>query len=297
MPFDERPSIMERMMKRKAMAAVLAVLLLVIAGELFAYYKWGRFQKEDVPAAVDREEIALNGYAGVPGTDESADGQTEDQKSEDEGEGQTEPDLTDIPKELNLKAAFYPQAPYADWDLPWQEACEEASVLLVANEYLNKNWSRAEFRDEILKLVEWEKETFGDYEHTSVDQTARILEEYLDLKTVIHENPTLEDVKSVLARGNFIVMTFAGKKLGNPNYRNGGPNYHALLVKGYKTGDKIITHDVGTRNGEDYVYSWTVIENALHDYAEPIEDGEKRMIEVLPPVGAGAMTDETANNQ
>ncbi len=188
-----------------------------------------------------------------------------------------------LPLSLNLDIPFYTQAPFSNWDNPWQEACEEASVLLIANAYYDHNWTREQFNDQILKLVEWEKKRFGDYKHTSVEQTAEILADYLGLKTVIVENPSYEDIMKTLNKGHLIVMTFAGKKIGNPNYKNGGPVYHAMVVKGYKEGKKVITHDVGTRKGENYVYRWSVLQNALHDWAEPIESGEKRMIEVLPP--------------
>ncbi|MBI4836405.1 MAG: C39 family peptidase [Candidatus Abawacabacteria bacterium] len=187
-----------------------------------------------------------------------------------------------VPTELNLKMSFYSQAPFGNWSLPWQEACEEASALLVANMYQKKNWNIDEFNQQILRIVEWEKGHFGAYEHTSVAQTVEMLDQYLGLKSVVHENPTFEDIKKVLAKGHFVIMPLAGRKLGNPFYTNGGPVYHMLVVKGYKDG-KIITHDVGTRRGANYVFTWEIIDNALHDYAEPIEQGDARIIEVLPP--------------
>lgn len=188
------------------------------------------------------------------------------------------------PSELNLSSTFYPQAPDADWSMPWQEACEEASTLLVANTVLDHGWSRAEFRAEILKLVAWENEQFGDYEHTSVAQTERILNDYLHLRTVVHEDPSFADVQRIITRGHFIVATFSGKDLGNPFYTDGGPVYHAMVIKGYKAdGQRVIVSDVGTRRGEDYVYRWSTIQGALHDYAEPIQSGPRRFIEVLPP--------------
>ena len=54
-----------------------------------------------------------------------------------------------IPKTLNLDLPFYTQAPHANWDYPWQEACEEASILLVANSYNNWNLDLETYNDEL----------------------------------------------------------------------------------------------------------------------------------------------------
>lgn len=223
-----------------------------------------KYQKEAVPEPTSIQQVI----------------ETAELRKDDETQEAVE---VELPSSLNLEAPFYSQAPFGNWDYPWQEACEEASVLLVANVYFDHGWTKEEFNKEILNLVDWEIETFGYYEHTNVDQTAQMLNEYLGLETVIHEDPTFKDVQEILARGHLVVMTLAGKELENPFFTDGGPNYHAILIKGYKEGEKIITHEVGTRRGEDYVYSWEVIENSLHDYAEPIQKGAKRYIEVLPP--------------
>lgn len=261
---------------RTIIVAGLAVA--IIGGGAYFGLKSFKYAKESVPEPIDSRTLAIApAQNNLPPRDGEAPGKEVPATEE------TAPVIPSLPEELNLKMTFYSQAPFGNWDYPWQEACEEASVLLVANEYLGRDWTAEEFNEEILKLVDWENETFGDYEHTSVNQTVRILNEYLDLKTLVYDDPTYEDVQKILNRGHFIVMTFAGKRLGNPFYKNGGPLYHAMVIKGYKQKEKIITSDVGTRRGEDYVYSWKTIENALHDYAEPIEDGEKRMIEVIPP--------------
>jgi hypothetical protein len=260
-------------------------LIIIFVGGPYVYLNSKKYKKEPVPEQIKiKDVIAANAalFEADSATENEDEIETED-KTEDESENPIKKPTPSIPEELNLQATFYPQAPFANWDYPWQEACEEASVLLVANTYFEHNWTLREFNDEILALVDWENERFGSYEHTSVDQTVEILEDYLDLETVVHQNPTLDDVKGILARGHLIVMTFSGKELGNPFFTNGGPNYHAMMIKGYKADGKIIAHDVGTRRGEDYVYTWKVIESSLHDYAEPIQDGAKRYIEVLPP--------------
>lgn len=255
---------------------ILRLFLAIIFLIFFAFATYfslkslgSNLQKESVPNSIDINQV-ISEQKNPPTTDTSA-------------SPEVTVAATVAPAELNLKVPFYAQAPYANWDMPWQEACEEATVLLIANVYFQHNWPREEFNNQILKLVEWEKKQFGDYQHTSVAQTAEILNDYLDLKTIIHESPTFDDVKNILAKGHLIVMTFSGKELRNPNYKNGGPVYHAMVIKGYKANQKIITNDVGTRNGADYVYDWKTIENALHDYNEPISGGAKKFIEVLPP--------------
>jgi hypothetical protein len=48
----------------------------------------------------------------------------------------SDPNEAALPNELNIDLPFYTQAPTGNWDYPWQDACEEASVALVANVYL-----------------------------------------------------------------------------------------------------------------------------------------------------------------
>jgi hypothetical protein len=241
-------------------------------GGTYYFYKQ-QFQKEAVPKAVSVAQL-------------QQEHQTQDSVGATPTTGSTSSTSTknvEPPDELNLSMTFYPQAPFADWDYPWQEACEEASILLVANTYFDHNWTREQFRDQILDLVDWETREFGDYKHTNVLQNVQILRDKFGLKTEVMNNPTFGDVQQTLAKGHLIIGFFAGRQLNNPNYKNGGPVYHAFVIKGYKTGEKIIAHDVGTKRGEDFVYPWATLKNAMHDYAEPIDEGAQRMIEVLPP--------------
>jgi hypothetical protein len=38
---------------------------------------------------------------------------------------------TVVPATFNLDIPFYAQAPDGNWELPWKEACEEASIILA----------------------------------------------------------------------------------------------------------------------------------------------------------------------
>jgi hypothetical protein len=258
---------MNSIQKRRILVIALVVTGMVCACA-YLWFKFFRYQKEGVPPAIDLMQIAENRLQQSFGTEESATGEVSQI----------------LPKELNFEMTFYAQAPFGNWDYPWQESCEEASILLIVNEYQDKNWTREEFNQQILDLVEYEKKVYGQYEHQTAQDIKEILKNRYGLESVIINNPSFEDVQKTLNKGHLIIMTFAGKKIGNPNYKNGGPIYHAMVIKGYKEGNKIITEDVGTRNGADYVYPWTTLYNALHDWSTPIENGPKRMIEVIPPV-------------
>lgn len=258
---------------KKRNITITFILLAIITG-VTTYYltRYFRYAKESIPPAVNLETLVT----AIKPTKLST-------KDQDSALIPRDIPAKNIPKELNIAMQFYSQAPFVDWSEPWQNACEEASILLVANAYNHHNWTREEFRDQILALVEWENKNFGDYKSTNAKQILRMLNDVFKLKGIIHQNPNLADVQNILAQGHLIVMTFDGRKLGNPFFSGGGPDYHSLVIKGYKADNKVITEDVGTQHGENYVYDWETLTNANHDWTVPIENGSKLLIEILPP--------------
>lgn len=196
---------------------------------------------------------------------------------------------------INLDVPFSPQAPFANWALPYQEACEEASVLLADRFYKGQNLSREEADKEMLAIIEWEKKNFGYYEHTTSEQTAEILRRYFGYKKVkVEYDITIDDIKRELSEGRPVIIPFAGRLLGNPYFRQPGPIYHMLVVKGYTEDGKFITNDVGTKRGKDFLYDPDVLFNAIHDAPESgsawndpapekyILAGRKAMVVVYP---------------
>jgi len=185
---------------------------------------------------------------------------------------------------LNLKMDFFSQAPFANWDPPYDESCEEASILLIANELDNMNLNKKSFDERLKKIVKWEEEKFGSYEHTNVKETEEMIKELFDFETKVHPNPSFDEIKEIISRGSFIVAPFAGRMLNNPFYSGEGPYYHMMVIKGYddRTDEKkIITHDVGTKRGKDYIYPWYIIKSAMRDYSdENIEKAPRKLIEV-----------------
>jgi hypothetical protein len=265
--------------------SILFILGVTAVGARTAYHK---IQNQNLlspqaPQAISIEEV----HEQNANTNSSADSSdvSEIPENQEKITPPTSSSSINLLSSLNLDMVFYTQAPHSNWDYPWQEACEEASILLVANEYLNLNLDRDAYNEELLKLVDYEIETFGAYEHTNIEQTVQMIEDNYKLETRVHENPTFEDLQEIINRGNFIVAPFAGKLLFNPNFKNGGPTYHMLVIKGYDAEkNQVVTNDVGTRNGENYVYSWDTINAALHNWNDiEILNGEAQFIEVLAP--------------
>ncbi|MBI4994423.1 C39 family peptidase [Candidatus Peregrinibacteria bacterium] len=183
------------------------------------------------------------------------------------------------PEEINLNIPFGSQAPFANWDLPYQEACEEAAAIMVHYYYEGKELTPKIMDEEILKLIEWENKTFGYYEDATAEEIARIMREYFGHKNVaVRYEFTIEDIKKEIAQGRPVILPAAGRLLNNPNFRQPGPIYHALVAKGY-TNEKIITNDPGTRKGKNFLYDPKVLMNALHEWNEEnILQGKHAMV-------------------
>jgi hypothetical protein len=81
---------------------------------------------------------------------------------------------------------------------------------------------------------------------------------------VVHD-VTINSIKTEIAAGRPVIIPAAGKVLPNPNFKDGGPNYHMLVVKGYDA-NGFITNDPGTRLGENFRYTYDALINAIHDW-------------------------------
>jgi len=173
--------------------------------------------------------------------------------------------IEEIPSEINLEVSFYAQAPDGDWSLPWKEACEESSVIQAYYFVQWKELSKSKFKEEVLSIVDIQKESLWKYIDTSMSETAQFLEEKYDYKNYkIIDNPTVEEMKYELAQGHPIIAPFAWKKLWNSFFTNWWPRYHVLVIVWYNE-DHFITNDVWTSRWENFAYSYDVIMDSMHD--------------------------------
>lgn len=180
----------------------------------------------------------------------------------------TAPGVEKLPSAINLNVPFTSQAPQAVWDEDHNEFCEEASVLMVARFWQGRKIpSKNDAERSLQQLKRWQLKKFGFFKDTTAEETATILREYFKLKGVtVLKNPSVADIKREVAAHNPVIVPAAGRLLGNPFFRQPGPLYHMLVIKGYTKEGKFITNDPGTRRGADFVYQPKVLMNAMHDW-------------------------------
>lgn len=185
--------------------------------------------------------------------------------------------------EINLAVPFQPQAPKANWDQPYQDACEEAAVIMVERYLAGKQLTPGQMDEGLLKMVAWEDEVFGFSKDTNIAEVKRLVNNYYPaLSAEAKYDITVEDIKQELLQGKPVIVLANGRIIANPYYTQPGPDKHALVIKGF-VGDKFITNDPGTRRGADYTYSTKKVYEAIVDYdGGTAGTGKKAMIVISP---------------
>lgn len=184
-----------------------------------------------------------------------------------------------IPEKGQLVVPFTVQAPNANWDAAHEETCEEASLMMVKNYIQKTSFGSPESTDnDLLALVAFEEEN-GYKVDVTVKELSEIAKKYYGMKSGrVVKNFTITDIKREIALGHPVIIPAAGKLLANPNFRDGGPKYHMLVIKGYDK-DGFITNDPGTRKGEGFRYTFDTLFNAIHDWNESdILQGQKAFL-------------------
>ncbi|HUD20867.1 MAG TPA: C39 family peptidase [Candidatus Saccharimonadales bacterium] len=184
-----------------------------------------------------------------------------------------------IPASYSLKVPFIVQAPFANWDARHEDACEEASLITVHYYLTNTKVANLNAGDaDITALINWEN-AHGYGPSITVEQLSKIAGDFYGLNSGrVIVNPTIAEMKAEIAAGRPIIVPAAGKLLDNPNFKNGGPNYHMLVIRSYDT-NIFITSDPGTRNGDGYTYPYTTLMNAIHDWdANNILNGQRAVL-------------------
>ena len=185
----------------------------------------------------------------------------------------------EIEKEKILDVKFYSQFPLdiATWkkyDEPYQNFCEEASLL---NWYYYLVWKEPDLKQynkDLLKLKEIEDLLFEWwYKHTSLEENLQVLIAFQEEKQKIYweilKNPTIEDIKENISKWNLVIAPLYWKWLTNPYFKNWWPVYHNILIKGYKD-DIFITNEVWVSKWDWFKYKQEEIIKNIHNFDQKL---------------------------
>ncbi|MDD3887486.1 MAG: C39 family peptidase [Patescibacteria group bacterium] len=195
-----------------------------------------------------------------------------------------------IPEACDLEVPFTCQAPYQNWAEPWQEACEEASLMMIDHylkgEYFNQEMPKNVANQEILDMVDWQMQNWGGHYDLKAENIAKLAKEYYGYKNVeVKYDIMIDDIKEEVAKGNPVLVPTAGQLLANPHFTAPGPVYHNLVVVGFDE-NGFITNDPGVWQGFKFRYTFDNLFDSIHDFIDgtsksnpyPILNGRKAMV-------------------
>lgn len=168
------------------------------------------------------------------------------------------------PDEYILEVPFVMQAPFANWS-EHNESCEEAGILLAHYYYLDQPLTKQQADWELKDMVQYQLNNYGGEYDIYAEQMAWLATDYYGKYEPRVIYGTIENIKSELLAGNPVIVptTAAYLKTEKNDYPEMG--YHVVVVVGYNQRG-FLTHDVGTYTGEDFTYSYDVLQSAMADY-------------------------------
>lgn len=186
---------------------------------------------------------------------------------------------------IKLNVPYTSEIPTGSWVAPWNNACEEASIVMINSYYFgNSSMTKSTAIESMKPLFTIENKIFGSNADTDATRTARLINEYTDFTATIKTNPTLEEIKKEIDNGNPVITFHYAKDLPNKNHRwrVGGSYYHVMALIGYDDEKKeFIFNDSGDPiTGGGYRYTYDAIMKSLHDFDHKLRkaNGPARVI-------------------
>lgn len=193
----------------------------------------------------------------------------------------------------NLKVPFTPQAPHNNWSQPWQDACEESTIVMVDHFYAGQALDKIKATEKINRILRIKNNTYGWSLDENAEKMKKIIDNFLPWEARIVKNPSIEQIKTEIDNNRPVIALTHGKYLYNPNFRHGGPDYHTVVISGYDDEAKeFITQEPGTHKGQDYKYSYETMMNAIHDFLPGnTKNGDKKVLFTTKEISESKNTD------
>lgn len=239
---------------------------------LSAFWVWSDNLKQMFFGA-DKEAMMDDGSgAGTSDTDIGAEKEQDIRPAPEQESSEAEEDTQErLPSAAAIDGVpFISQSPFGDWADPRQQhGCEEASLLMAYHWISGEVVTKEEALGEIFAMSAFEDEHYGPGTYDlSIADTLKFYREYYGYeKSFTRYDISADDIKREIAAGNLVILPMNGVDLGNPHFTAPGPERHELVVVGYDdAAGEFITHDPGTRWGENYHYDYDIFMGAIRDY-------------------------------
>jgi hypothetical protein len=166
-----------------------------------------------------------------------------------------------------IPVPYTSQAPYGYWGQPWQDTCEEASIIMVDAFYNDKKLNKKTVKADLLDILKKKNKAFGYSLDEDASKITKMINKFYNWRAKVVKKPTLEMLKAEIDEGRPVIVPLYGKALKNKYFLNGGPYYHVLVISGYDDAKKeFITEEPGLNTkGLDFRYKYDTIMNAVHD--------------------------------
>jgi len=192
---------------------------------------------------------------------------------------------------VNLSVPYTSEIPDGRWIKPWNNACEEAAIVMIEQFYAGNHdarLTRANAKKLMWPLFGIEEKLWKNSADTDAARTAKIINDYTSMSAYIKSDPAIDDIIAELDAGRPVISFHYGYDLKNPNipWRRGGSSYHVMPITGYDPIKmEFIVDDPGNhRSGLDYRYQYATITSSLHDFdhATGKADGPARVLFTAP---------------
>ena len=196
-----------------------------------------------------------------------------------------------------LDVPYTSQAPQGVWKQPWEDACEEAATVMVDSYYRGgrqKTIGKSEAVNRIKHVIYLEDTKLGFSKDTNAAQIAEIINNFYSWEAYSVSRPTLDQIKAEMDKGRPVIALVHGKALKNPYFKNGGPDYHTVVIKGYDDDrQEFVTNEPGINRGLDYRYPYATMLSALHDFVPEgkTSTGQPVAVFTSPAVSDSRFTD------
>lgn len=182
----------------------------------------------------------------------------------------------EMPSSHLLAVPFQSQAPNRNWAQPYQDGCEEASIVMVKYFYQDKLLDTPAMKSEIDQSVAWQMSNFGGHYDLDAIRTLKLAEDYFGLSGEVIKEYSLEDIKHYIFLGAPVIVPTAGRLLGNPGYTAPGPVYHMIVIIGYDDDRGVfITNDPGVNSGAKFEFKYQTVLDAI---SGPKQDMAKELL-------------------